>query len=54
MASPVVWVRQLSGASLDLFHSDLVMSAVVAITEKLWVYNHCICRFACFSCDRRT
>ena len=24
MASPVVWIRQLSGASLDLSHSDLV------------------------------
>ena len=24
MASPVVWIRQLSGASLDLPHSDLV------------------------------
>ena len=23
MASPVVWIRQLSGASLDLSHSDL-------------------------------
>ena len=22
MASPVVWIRQLSGAGLDLFHSD--------------------------------
>ena len=24
MASPVAWIRQLSGASLDLSHSDLV------------------------------
>ena len=24
MASPIVWIRQLSGASLDLSHSDLV------------------------------
>ena len=24
MASPVLWIRQLSGASLDLSHSDLV------------------------------
>ena len=24
MASPVVWIRQLSGESLDLSHSDLV------------------------------
>ena len=46
MASPVVWIRQLSGASLDLSHSGLV-----AIRENLWVHIQCTCRFACFSCD---
>ena len=49
MASPVVWIRQLPGASLDLSHSDLVFFAIVAIRENLWVHIQCICRFACFS-----
>ena len=50
MASPVVWFRQLSGASLNLSHSDLVRYRCY----KRTVGEHqCICRFACFSCDGR-
>ena len=63
IASSVVWIRQLSGASLDLSHSDLVRyrcykrksvgAHPVHLQKNLWVHIQCICRFACFSCDGR-
>eukprot|EP00117_Sycon_ciliatum_P034780 scpid111524/ scgid26477/ len=48
MASSVVWIRQLSVANLDLFHSDLI---IVAMRENLWVNIQCIGRLACFPCN---
>ena len=43
-------LRQLSGASLGLFHSDLVRYRC----STLWVHIQSICGFACFSCNGRT
>ena len=35
-----------------LIWSILILSAIVAMRENVWVHIRCICRFAYFSCDR--
>ena len=44
MVSSIVWIRQLSGACLDLFQIQ-ILSAIGAIRENLWVHIQCICSF---------